>query len=388
MSKRKKRRSNSGTDKQMLAAEETPVATQEAERTVANDAVMPMTISATNAADDCVAAVPSPVQEPDNADLFEGVAAIGTTAAADPPPSIEPPAIEAPHKSLGQRLRAAREAKGWGAEDVGSRLRLPLQIIRDLEAERYEKIGYGIYLRGYLMSYARLVGVPTVLIDPVLRDRSEAPPLVASGTISHSRYLYQRYSVSALYLILTGVIIVPAVLLAMRAGMQPNVGAVSALDSSVVSAPASPGEARGTGSETDASGQSATGAAAPPQHAAAETALVASLAPFQALSHKDEPAQRSEPVVPAGAHTLRLTLKESSWVEVTSANGEKLEYGLLQGGSVRTYSSDQALEVRLGNCNGAEVETDGKAQDLAAYRHANVAHFKLFAGDQAISRID
>ena len=42
------------------------------------------------------------------------------------------------------------------------------------------------------------------------------------ATISHSRYLFQRYSVSALYLILTGVIIVPAVLLAMRASFEPN----------------------------------------------------------------------------------------------------------------------------------------------------------------------
>jgi cytoskeleton protein RodZ len=87
----------------------------------------------------------------------------------------------------------------------------------------------------------------------------------------------------------------------------------------------------------------------------------------------------------SGAHSLKLTLKEASWVEVTSVGGDKLEFGLLPAGSSRTYSSDNALDVRLGNCNGAEVEADGKIQDLTAYRRANVAHFKLFAGGEPIS---
>jgi cytoskeleton protein RodZ len=87
-------------------------------------------------------------------------------------------------------------------------------------------------------------------------------------------------------------------------------------------------------------------------------------------------------------HTAKLTLREASWVEVQSASGEKLEYGLLPAGTSRTYSSDKPLEVRLGNCTGAEVETDGRLQDLTPYRRANVAHFKLFVGGEAISRTD
>jgi len=157
--------------------------------------------------------------------------ASGNTAGPIASATTAPDSMESPQRTLGQRLRAGREAKGWSAEETGSRLRLPLQIIQRIEAEQFEKIGYDIYLRGYLTSYARLVGVPTVLVDSMLRDRRQAPPpLVSSGTISHSRYLYQRYSVSALYLILTAVIIVPAVMLAMRASMEPNGSQLAALN--------------------------------------------------------------------------------------------------------------------------------------------------------------
>jgi cytoskeleton protein RodZ len=230
--------------------------------------------------------------------------------------------------------------------------------------------------------------VPTVLVDPVVRERGEAPPLVASGTISHSRYLYQRYSVSALYLILTGVIIVPAVMLAMRASLQPNVGQVAALDAPATARTNLPLDAGGSPNNgADAPARAATSDASPPPPPAAEAPLMASLAPFAALAHKEPVAQRADPP-PSGTHTLKLSLKEASWVEVTATNGEKLEYGLLPAGAVRTYTSDKALEVRLGNCSGAEVETDGAAQDLTPYRHANVARFRLFSAGEPISRTD
>ena len=369
MSRRKKKNGGSGTDKRKLAAEETPVAGHEVRGLAADDAVMQ-----TEANNSSIEPI-----EPSDA---------GASGQAAPAPADTRQAASS-HGSLGQRLRAAREAKGWTVEEVGGRLRLPVQIIQTLESEQYEKIGYGIYLRGYLTSYARLVDVPTVLIEPVLRDHGRAPQLVTSGTIPHSRYLYQRYSVSALYLILTGVIIVPAVLLAMRAGMEPGLPQLNALDGSSVTAPvAERTSPAGSAGVTTGVAPAASTAARP----ASDTPLVASIAPFQALSRKDEaaspPAPQAPAAAPPGAHTLALSLSEPSWVEVTTAAGEKLEYGLLPAGTVRKYSSAQALDVRLGNCSGAQIETDGQAQDLTPYRRANVAHFKLFSGDQAISRAD
>jgi cytoskeleton protein RodZ len=220
-----------------------------------------------------------------------------------------------------------------------------------------------------------------------MRERTEAPPLVTSGTISHSRYLYQRYSVSALYLILTGVIIVPAVLLAMRASLQPTATQLTSLDAPAAGAPAD-GAPASMSANTDAGDSTppASAAAAEPvaANAGPDTPLVASLAPFSALSHKDPARVDTAPPV-AGAHVVKLSLKEASWVEVISSAGEKLEYGLLPAGSTRTYSSDKALDVRLGNSTGAEVEADGKIQDLAPYRHANIAHFKLFSAGEPIS---
>ena len=418
MSKGRNKKTRAGTDKQMLAAVEMPVAVHDAEQPVADGATPNMTMTTTvsgehgtetRRSEGELAAVPeaAPAVEaaasPSNIGV-DAAAAGETEEAVDPKPASHPVAparleVAATHGTLGPRLRAAREVRNWSIEEVSSRLHIPLQIIRALEAEQYEKIGYGVYLRGYLMTYARLVDVPTILVDNVVREGNHSPPLVASGTISHSRYLYQRYSVSALYLILTGVIIVPAVLLAMRASLQPAVTQLTPLDAPPVSATADPSATAASaapGVATGAAGSTVSAETAP-ANPPAEAPLVASLAPFSARSHKDAThgdttaASAGAPVAsaaPPGAHTLKLTLKEASWVEVVSASGDKLEYGLLPAGTTRTYSSDKALEVRLGNSSGAEVETDGALQDLAPYRRSNVAHFRLFAGGEKISRID
>lgn len=335
-----------------------------------------------------VAAVES---ERESAAATEEDAVVGQAGAAETSHAAEPAeahdvketvAAAAP-ASLGTRLRRARETLRMSAADVGSRLHIPVQIIHTLEADQFDRIGYGIYLRGYLNNYARLVGVPTILVDTVVRERDHAPQLVTSGTISHSRYLYQRYSVSALYLILTGVIVVPAVLLAMRAGMQPTASDLAPLEPPTISTPA-PEPASGQ-SATPQGGSPATGPAAGTKAATTtegsetEAPLVASLAPFSALGHREAATPRSEsaPDAASGAHTLKLSLSEKSWVEIVTTSGEKLEYGLLPAGTSRTYRSAEGLDVRLGNSNGAEIEIDGRSRDLAPFRRANVAHFRL-----------
>ena len=293
-------------------------------------------------------------------------------------------AVEVP-ESLGQRLRAAREARGLKIEDAAHAMKLPLSTVQALECDRYERIGEGIYLRSYLAKYLRLLDLPQVLAERVLTQAAEPPQLITSGTISRPRYLYERYSSSALYLILTAVIIVPAVWLAMRAGFDTGTVQITPLDS------AEP--VHGVVARSGTAPAPANVAPANAEHAA-EAPLVASMAPFPAIKHEAESsdaaaatANKPAPAapLPAGTHTLRLTLAEASWVEIVANDGEKIEYGLLPAGTTRTYHSAKSVDIRLGNSTGAAFEIDGKAQDLAPYRHSNVAHFRLSGTDGTIS---
>jgi cytoskeleton protein RodZ len=139
-----------------------------------------------------------------------------------------------PESSLGQRLRAERERRGWNLDEVSTRLRLPQRVVGTLESDDFARIEHDVYLRGYLASYARLLGLPLQAVDSKVRERNVAPPvLVATGRISHSRYLFQRYSVPTVYVILTGLIVAPAVWLATHGGLDQNLARVSSLEQSL-----------------------------------------------------------------------------------------------------------------------------------------------------------
>jgi cytoskeleton protein RodZ len=301
--------------------------------------------------------------------------------------------------SFGRRLRAAREGMNLSRNEVAQRLKLPVRLIARLEDDDYAGIDQGVYLRGYLSSYARIVGIPTVAADTVASANVHVAPLVATGQTSRSRYLFDRYSVSATYLILTALIVVPAVWLATHGGLEQNLARTTSLDSptSIQVPPISEPQATGADSgnaaatvpatetmEAPAADTSAMAAATEPPKQE-QMPVVASMAPFTTQSATPaSPTQETQAAhASTGAHSMALKLKAASWVEIIGTDGSKLEYGILPAGAERTYSSDGPLSVRLGNAEGAEVSVDGKVLDLTPFRHANVARLRVFGANGA-----
>jgi cytoskeleton protein RodZ len=62
--------------------------------------------------------------------------------------------------SLGQMLRDARESKGMSIEDVADQLHIELAKIKMIEMDEYDlEAPDAVFMRGYIRSYARLVGL-------------------------------------------------------------------------------------------------------------------------------------------------------------------------------------------------------------------------------------
>ncbi|MCQ4166416.1 helix-turn-helix domain-containing protein [Tahibacter harae] len=284
--------------------------------------------------------------------------------------------------TLGQRLRAARERRGWSLDEVSTRLRLPQRVVTTLENNDFQRIEYDVYLRGYLASYARLLEIPLQAVDSQLRERQAPPPaLVATGRISHSRYLFQRYSVPTVYVILTGLIVAPAVWLATHGGLDQNLARLAPLEQAQPDvAPRTPVTLPLDSTAAADPAALAAPAPAPAEEAAkpaVELPLMASMVP--AIKH-EEPAAPPAPALPPGSYEVSLRLKDASWVEVIGADGQRVEFGLLPAGSSKTYAIGQPVSVRLGNSANAELLVNGKAVDLTPFRRAAVAHLKLVDG--------
>jgi len=295
--------------------------------------------------------------------------------------------------SFPSQLKTAREARDQDIEACASALRLPARVLRQLEAGTYEGIDSKVYLASYIGKYSRYLGLDESLIQQELdRIRQVEPTLVATGGISHSRFLFDRYATAATYVVLTAVLVVPMVWLGVRGTLDRDLSHLAPLDAAPVAqqevAPVPSGSTQANLTSKVALTPPNSAVQVPPVQAEEQT-LMASMAPFPSLDNT-LPTTTAKVDAAAidtgtGSHSLSLDLTAASWVEVIASDGTRLEYGLLTAGTHKVYHSDQPLDVRVGNAAAAQVSIDGKALGLDDFRRANVARFRVQIQDGGAS---
>lgn len=262
----------------------------------------------------------------------------------------------------GTRLRQAREAAGLTLEDVGSRLRMPIQVVRSLEEEQWQKLGAPVFVRGQLRSYARLLDVDV----GQLLEQAQVGPVVPPTLVSHThtpraRRIAENLGRRVLYVGITAVLAVP-VWFATRghfdgsATPAPNTASLDALPAAVPVTPSAAGIEPSTPVEV----------AAAPASKPAATPYVASLAPVP----------RSAPAASA-ANTLDMQFNGDSWVDIGGPDGTSVEKALIKSGESRSFTPGQVARVTLGNASAVQVQQNGAIVDLTPYQRANVARFQV-----------
>ena len=72
--------------------------------------------------------------------------------------------------SVGERLRSAREEKGFSLEDIAGETRIPLRHLESLEAGDWERLPAPTYTIGFAKNYAGAVGLDRAEIGEQLRS--------------------------------------------------------------------------------------------------------------------------------------------------------------------------------------------------------------------------
>lgn len=89
----------------------------------------------------------------------------------------------------------------------------------------------------------------------------------------------------------------------------------------------------------------------------------------------------------AGKRSLVLKASADSWVEVASVDGRRVDSRVLRAGEARSYRSNGALRVTLGNAAAVAVVADGKPLAVTSARHSRVARLVVFAPAAASDRV-
>jgi cytoskeleton protein RodZ len=276
--------------------------------------------------------------------------------------------------SVGQVLRAAREAQGLTLDDVAARLRLMHRQIEAMEADAFSSLGQMVFARGFVRNYARLLG----LAPETLLARMEGAPAEAAAVrqavVSHRHSWLASPWFVLLVLGLVLLLVVPVGLYWWLNGEVDDSPSPAAAQRMARPAAESPPSTR-----------------AVPLPAATPAPVVQPLAQPQPPAASDvetrETGEAGAPAAPenatpvtfapvAGA-VLHLAFAADAWARIKDANGRLILDKRSPAGSQVDVRGMPPFELEIGNAAQARLTYNGRAIDLLPFVDATVARFTL-----------
>jgi len=284
----------------------------------------------------------------------------------------------------GARLAAERERQGLSRADVAQRLHMSVTQVEALEAGDYARLPHGMFLRGFVRNYAKVVGLDG---SALLATLAEAGPREARpGIVVASQNIrFDSQPMSSPY-VKAGGMAVTAVLMAL-AGMywlffvrptppstvvrKPEVTAPVA----TAPVPAGPDVAPAEPLPVPGGPITETPLTAPPP-ATGGAQLPASPSTAAAIPVKaaaPEPAKAPGP----GEKVLHFKFRDHSWVEIRDGRGRVLHSQVNQRGSETQVAGRGPFAVVVGNASEVRLAVDSAPFDLEPHTRVAVARVTI-----------
>ncbi len=244
-------------------------------------------------------------------------------------------------ESPGEYLRRERELRGVSLPKIFEATRVPMRYLEALEADNYEILPHPTFVKGYIKSYCKALGLDEV--DAALRyeiylrekaEKAERPKPAAKKKSSRQAEVPKNIRNAAAF-ISAGIIIIVVLYLS-------GVGRKATAPEPQPEALSGPIEAVPSTPDTEAMKAEAT---------KQEPAIDART---DAKAVKAEPA----PAVEA-QHTLSVKANEFSWIKIRIDEGEPFDVVLREGEGI-VWKAKDVFSLIVGNAGGVTLTYDGK----------------------------
>ncbi|MGV2842541.1 RodZ domain-containing protein [Aeromonas hydrophila] len=279
----------------------------------------------------------------------------------------------------GQLLRNAREQLGWTREQVASRIHLRLTLIAAIESDTYDKHTSHTFIRGYLRTYAKLVGIPEETILAAYDKLGLTPPDNIDMQ-SFSRRSRQQANDSRLKVV-TWLVILVLIALSVAwwwqstarrsAGDEALAATEMGATSNTPSATVPPAVDVADPVVAPATSAAVATSADPVASAAATTAVATSAATAT------QPAADTATSEPAKVPQLKMSFTADCWLDVKDAKGKTLFSGLKKANDELVLEGPEPLKFIIGAPMAVNIEYQGKSIDMSRYNNGRTARLSL-----------
>ena len=266
----------------------------------------------------------------------------------------------------GAALAAARQAHGMSVEEVARQLKLSVMQVRAIEADDHARLPSGVFARGFIRSYARLVKLD---LGPFRLPAAPVENKPDTRLMQHPPGQPIEPSSNRLVPLL----IAAAACLLLSLAYYEFIFNVPVASSSQ---PAALGEAQ---SDTvSAQPIVAVGAiTVPPTGVASELDVPAPSAPPPLKGVENLVLKKSTEAVDVPDKGLHFVFVAESWVEVRDGDGRVVLSRTNAAGTQRQIMGKPPFSVVVGGASGVQLTYEGKRIELAKHANDDVARLQL-----------
>ncbi|EHU9458939.1 TPA: cytoskeleton protein RodZ [Vibrio vulnificus] len=296
-------------------------------------------------------------------------------------------------EQVGTLLKRQRESMGYTQKQVAERLRLRVNVIEQIDDNQLESGQVATFTRGYLRSYARLVGLDEKIILDALDNTGDAQHQEQEMQ-SFSRKTNTEKHNSRIMLITWGIFIIITGISSLwwwqnqqENSLAQSVNQAAQLENAVIAENEPPMlddvvMQEMSMAEGDAQPEIATEVEVEPAQVEATEST-----PVEEAVESDAQAQLTPPVAEEslpleapkanGETALTMSFRSDCWVQVKDASGKTLISGIRKSGQDLNLSGQAPFNVILGAPEGVTMTFASEPVDLSRYTAGKVARFTL-----------
>ena len=259
----------------------------------------------------------------------------------------EESAINQAAQELGALLKAKRTEKNIAIGEVAERLKFSAKQIESLESGDYKGLPEPIFVKGFIKTYGRFLGLDTDQVTSLLNEVfpsqvSAAPAATATENQTSLNFQDQKKSKSFpkwLPLVVVAALVVGAVYLWQSKSTEQN--------------------------RQQEKSTLEVGDVAQPQLATDNVQVVPMKA--SATNAASAPVSASAPAAASAAvadGSIQIKVRYRSNLIVTDADGTPLHSGIVASNSSHQFKGKAPYQVRIGYATGSEISFNGQAIDI------------------------
>jgi len=269
---------------------------------------------------------------------------------------------EAPKRGSGSLLAAARKQQNRTVEEIADELNLSATQIRTIELDQSEGLPEPTYVRGYIRSYARLLGLNVEeVLDHYLNPNwqkgtrlDDMPRGIGSASESDSNSFFMPGKV-VFFIVFIAIV-----------GFLWFSGKLDGLLNRQTTTLVTPAA---TVVEANSSSVSGT---------VKESQPTESLTVTESEQPESNPVNNADnEIASTPENQLSLTFTDTSWVDIRDGDGNRLAYKSYAQGEDLSVSAVTPMSVFIGNAKAVSATLNGASYDISQYREGVYARFTI-----------